>query len=321
MQITRLTLTHKNINEVIQLIKQTFLEFVAPDYDESGIKNFFKFAEDEELLKKLLFYAALHDDKITGILAVDDKVNHICLFFVDKAFQNTGIGSALFKKFLNESIPKAVTVNSSPFAVNIYEKLGFTATSSRQVSDGIVYIPMRYSSKQLQYTKQIIFSVFYNEVIKVIKILFICLGNICRSPMAEFLFKDMVAKRGLADKFYIASAATSSYEIGNPVHSGTRNKLAQYGISVAGKTAVQLTKADYNKYDYLIGMEASNIRNILRIVGSDSRHKVYKLLQFAGSERDIADPWYTGNFDVTYNDSHEGCTALLEYLLKNKTGV
>ena len=154
-----------------------------------------------------------------------------------------------------------------------------------------------------------------------VKILFICLGNICRSPMAEFLFKDMVAKRGLADKFYIASAATSSYEIGNPVHPGTRNKLAQHGISVAAKTAVQLTKADYNKYDYLIGMEASNIRNILRIVGSDNRHKVYKLLQFAGSERDITDPWYTGNFDVTYNDIHEGCTALLEYLLKNKTGV
>ena len=154
-----------------------------------------------------------------------------------------------------------------------------------------------------------------------IKILFICLGNICRSPMAEFLFKDMVAKRGLADKFYIASAATSSYEIGNPVHPGTRNKLVQYGISVAGKTAVQLTKADYDKYDYLIGMEASNIRNILRIVGSDNQHKVYKLLQFACSERDIADPWYTGNFDVTYNDIHEGCTALLEYLLKNKTGV
>lgn len=154
-----------------------------------------------------------------------------------------------------------------------------------------------------------------------IKILFICLGNICRSPMAEFLFKDMVDKRGLADKFYIASAATSSYEIGNPVHPGTRNKLAQYDISVGGKTAVQLTKADYDKYDYLIGMESSNIRNILRIVGSYNQHKVYKLLQFAGSERDIADPWYTGNFDVTYNDIHEGCTALLEYLLKNKTGV
>lgn len=147
MQITRLTLTHKNINEVIQLIKQTFLEFVAPDYAEAGIKSFFKFAEDEDLLKQLVFYAALHNDKITGILAVDVKLNHICLFFVDKDLQNTGIGTALFKSFLNEFMPKAVTVNSSPFAVKVYEKLGFTATGSRQVSDGIVYIPMRYSSK------------------------------------------------------------------------------------------------------------------------------------------------------------------------------
>lgn len=147
MQITRLTLTHKNINEVIQLIKQTFLEFVAPDYDEVGIKNFFRFAEDVDLLKQLVFYAALHNDKITGILAVDDRLNHICLFFVDKDLQNTGIGTALFKRFLNEFMPKAVTVNSSPFAVKVYEKLGFTATGSRQVSDGIVYIPMRYSSK------------------------------------------------------------------------------------------------------------------------------------------------------------------------------
>lgn len=147
MQITRLTLTHKNINEVIQLIKQTFLEFVAPDYDEVGIKNFFRFAEDVDLLKQLVFYAALHNDKITGILAVDDRLNHICLFFVDKDLQNTGIGTVLFKRFLNEFMPKAVTVNSSPFAVKVYEKLGFTATDSRQVSDGIVYIPMRYSSK------------------------------------------------------------------------------------------------------------------------------------------------------------------------------
>lgn len=106
MQITKLILTHKNINEVIQLIKQTFLEFVAPDYDKAGINNFFKFAENEDLLKQLVFYAALHDDKITGILAVDNKVNHICLFFVDKDFQNTGIGTALFKRFLNESMPK-----------------------------------------------------------------------------------------------------------------------------------------------------------------------------------------------------------------------
>ena len=149
MQIIKLILTNKNINEVIQLIKQTFLEFVAPDYDEVGIKNFFKFAEDIDLLKQLVFYAALHNDKITGILTVDDKLNHICLFFVDKDLQNTGIGTALFKKFLNlnESMPKAVTVNSSPFAVKVYEKLGFTATGSRQVSDGIVYIPMLYSNK------------------------------------------------------------------------------------------------------------------------------------------------------------------------------
>ena len=153
-----------------------------------------------------------------------------------------------------------------------------------------------------------------------IKILFICLGNICRSPMAEFLLKDMVKKRGIAGDFYIASAATSTYEIGNPVHRGTRAKLAQYGISVAGKTAVQLIKEDYARYDYLIGMDTANIRDIMRIIGSDPQHKVYKLLQFAGSERNIADPWYTGNFDVTYDDIYEGCAALLEYL-QNKTIV
>lgn len=153
-----------------------------------------------------------------------------------------------------------------------------------------------------------------------IKILFICLGNICRSPMAEFLLKDMVKKRGIADDFYIASAATSTYEIGNPVHRGTRAKLAQHGIRVAGKTAVQLTKEDYARYDYLIGVDTANIRDIMRIIGSDPQHKVYKLLQFAGSERNIADPWYTGNFDVTYDDIYEGCTALLDYL-QNKTIV
>ena len=146
MQITKLTLTNKNINKVIQLIKQTFLEFVAPGYDESGINNFFKFAEDGDLLKQLVFYAALHNDKITGILAVDVKLNHICLFFVDKDLQNTGIGTALFKRFLNESMPETVTVIIA-VCRKVYEKLGFTATGSRQVSDGIVYIPMLYSSK------------------------------------------------------------------------------------------------------------------------------------------------------------------------------
>ncbi len=150
------------------------------------------------------------------------------------------------------------------------------------------------------------------------KILFICLGNICRSPMAEFLLKDMVQKLGMADNFYIASAATSSYEIGNSVHRGTRDKLAQYNISVAGKTAVQLTREDYQKYDYLIAMDSANIRDIMRIVGADPQHKVYKLLQFAGSGRNIADPWYTGNFEDAYNDIYEGCIGLLKHLLNNR---
>ncbi len=147
-----------------------------------------------------------------------------------------------------------------------------------------------------------------------IKILFICHGNICRSPMAEFLLKDMVKKKNKEAAFYIASAATSTEEIGNPVHYGTRNKLAQHGISTAGKYARQMTKKDYAEYDYLIGMDDWNIRNMLRIAGGDSENKIKKLLEFAGSSRDIADPWYTGNFDVTYDDIAEGCEALLKYL-------
>lgn len=147
-----------------------------------------------------------------------------------------------------------------------------------------------------------------------IKVLFVCHGNICRSPMAEFVLKDMVKKQGLSEQFYIASAATSTEEIGNPVHHGTRNKLAEFGISTKGKYAVQMTKKDYGKYDYLIGMDGWNIRNMMRIIKKDSAHKVYKLLEFANSNRDIADPWYTGNFDVTYNDIVEGCEAFLSYL-------
>ena len=147
-----------------------------------------------------------------------------------------------------------------------------------------------------------------------IKILFVCHGNICRSPMAEFLLKDMVQKRGVARNFHIASAATSTEEIGNPVHYGTRNKLAAYGISVAGKTAIQMKKQDYKAYDYLIGMDDANIRNMRRIAGGDAEGKIYKLLEFAGSRRDIADPWYTGNFDETYDDIVEGCEALLKHI-------
>ena len=147
------------------------------------------------------------------------------------------------------------------------------------------------------------------------KILFICHGNICRSPMAEFLLKDIVNKRGLADAFEIASAATSREEIGNPVHYGTRNKLAQLGISVAGKHAVQVTKRDYEHYDLLLVMDRNNIRNLRRVIGEDTQNKVHLLLDYTERKGEsIADPWYTGDFDVTYNDIMEGLAGLLEQL-------
>lgn len=144
-----------------------------------------------------------------------------------------------------------------------------------------------------------------------IKVLFVCHGNICRSPMAEFVMKDLVKKAGLADQFEIASAATSREEIGNPVHRGTRNKLKQYGISVDGKYAVQMTSADYRYYDYIIAMERYNLRNMERFVHGDPDHKVHLLLDFTDRKGDIADPWYTGNFDETYDDVLEGCQGLL----------
>lgn len=147
------------------------------------------------------------------------------------------------------------------------------------------------------------------------KILFICHGNICRSPMAEFLLKNIVNKRGLADAFEIASAATSREEIGNPVHYGTRNKLAQFGISVAGKHAVQVTKRDYEHYDLLLVMDSNNIRNLRRVIGEDTQNKVHLLLDYTERKGEsIADPWYTGDFDVTYNDIMEGLAGLLEQL-------
>ena len=151
---------------------------------------------------------------------------------------------------------------------------------------------------------------------RMIKILFVCHGNICRSPMAEFVFRDLVQKRGMGNQLHIASAATSTEELGNPVHRGTGNKLKEYGISTAGKYAVQLKKKDYREYDYLIGMDDWNIRNMLRILGGDPEHKVYKLLDFSDNPRDIADPWYTGNFDRTYDDIMEGCEGFLKYLME-----
>lgn len=149
-----------------------------------------------------------------------------------------------------------------------------------------------------------------------INILFVCLGNICRSPMAEFVMKDMIKKKNLTDEFYIASAATSREEIGNPVHHGTREKLKDLGISTNGKYAIQLTREDYQQYDYLIGMEQSNITNMMRILGGDPEGKVSRLLDFSTNPRDIADPWYTGDFDITYHDIYEGCEAFLKYVLE-----
>ncbi len=147
-----------------------------------------------------------------------------------------------------------------------------------------------------------------------IKVLFVCHGNICRSPMAEFVMKDMVEKMGAADRFKIASAATSTEEIGNGVHSGTKNKLRTHGISTEGKRAVQLKRSDYERYDYLIGMDSWNIRNMMRILGSDPKQKVSRLLDFSDNPRDIDDPWYTGNFDTTYDDIVEGLNGFLKFL-------
>ncbi len=151
-----------------------------------------------------------------------------------------------------------------------------------------------------------------------IKILFVCHGNICRSPMAEFVMKDMVEKQGIAEDFYIASAATSTEEIGNGVHYGTRKKLAEFGISTDGKHAVQLKKSDYDKYDYIIGMDSWNMRNMKRMLPEDKDNKLHLLLDFSANPRDIADPWYTGDFDTTYDDILEGCTALMNKILKER---
>lgn len=150
-----------------------------------------------------------------------------------------------------------------------------------------------------------------------IRVLFVCHGNICRSTMAQFVFQDMINQANLTNKFYIDSAATSREEIGNPPHHGTVNKLREVGIPILPHRAVQMTKQDYRKYDYLIGMDEWNIRNMMRIVGKDPEKKIHMLLEFTQSPRAIADPWYTGNFDVTYDDVKEGCEAFLQYLKKN----
>lgn len=147
------------------------------------------------------------------------------------------------------------------------------------------------------------------------RIMFVCHGNICRSPMAEFILKDMVSRLGIADEFVIASSATSTEEIfrgmGNPVYPPAREELAKHGISCEGKRAVQLQASDYGKYDLFIGMDSANIRNMTRMLGGDPEGKIRKLMDYVGGG-DVADPWYSGNFQVTYRDIYEGCTALLK---------
>ena len=147
-----------------------------------------------------------------------------------------------------------------------------------------------------------------------IKVLFVCHGNICRSPMAEFIMKDLVAKAGAAGRFEIDSAAVSREEIGNPVYPPARRELARHGISCAGHHARQLQRADYDRFDYIIGMDSSNLRNMLRITGGDSEGKISRLLDHPPRPGDVADPWYTGDFKQTWDDITEGCENILEEL-------
>lgn len=149
------------------------------------------------------------------------------------------------------------------------------------------------------------------------RIMFVCHGNICRSPMAEFILKDMVSRLGISDEFVIASSATSTEEIfrgvGNPVYPPAREELAKHGISCEGKRAVQLQMSDYSKYDLFVGMDSANIRNMTRMLGGDPEGKIRKLMDYVDGG-DVADPWYSGNFQVTYRDIYEGCEALLEVI-------
>ncbi|MCM1044464.1 MAG: low molecular weight phosphotyrosine protein phosphatase [Candidatus Gastranaerophilales bacterium] len=149
-----------------------------------------------------------------------------------------------------------------------------------------------------------------------IKILFVCHGNICRSTMAQSVMAHLVNTQNLSARFQISSAATSREEIGNPPHHGTVDKLRREGIPVIPHRAVQMTRADYDQYDYLIGMDSANIRNMTRIAGGDPQGKIYKLGFFAGQRDDIADPWYTGNFEDTYRDVLAGCEGLLAYCIE-----
>jgi len=158
--------------------------------------------------------------------------------------------------------------------------------------------------------------------LKMIRIMFVCHGNICRSPSAEFIMKHIVKKTGVSEKFYIASSATSTEEIicgvGNPIYPPARRELEKNGIVYEERCAVQLKSSDYDKYDYFIGMDSANIRNMHRIFSSDPKGKISKLLSFTGVDRDVSDPWYSGCFDEAFSDIYKGCEALLHNLINNK---
>ena len=152
------------------------------------------------------------------------------------------------------------------------------------------------------------------------RIMFVCHGNICRSPMAEFIFKKMISESKTDAHFYVASSATSTEEIwgniGNPIYPPAKAELLKHGITCDGKRAVQLKKSDYEKYDLFVAMDSMNVRNIMRIFGKDTDGKVCKLMDFTDRKGDVADPWYTRRFDVTYKDIYDGCVGLLDYLEK-----
>ena len=153
----------------------------------------------------------------------------------------------------------------------------------------------------------------------VIRILFVCHGNICRSPMAEFVLRDMVERQGWAERVAVESAATSTEEIGNPVHPGTREKLRQAGISCQGKRARQIRPEDYERFDWIVGMDDWNMRNLRRMFPGDPKGKLHKMLDFCGTGSDVADPWYTGNFDATWQDVQRGCRAMMKQMEKELT--